>query len=159
MENIDEIVKNLEDGIICDYANDQFVFIVKDYWSKEELQLLKRNKGRISCSIKDGIAYFVVSINDCLECSDCSFTLNDENIKCLDKQNYSFQLYIYDENNTIVSSRQTNCSNDKNDLLSDLLSLLTLNDSDELIESKISIVSKMYEPFIIDETSPFFISI
>ena len=159
MENIIEIAKNLEDGIICDFFNEQFTFIVKDYWSKEELALLKRNKGRISCSIKEGIAYFVVSVNDCLECSDCSFTLNDENIKCLEKQNYSFQLYIFDENNNVISSRQTSCNEEKNELLNDLLSLLSLNDSAEVIDSKIDIVSKMYEPYLIDETSMFFINI
>ena len=159
MEYINDIIEKLKEGIICDYVNEQFVFIVKDYWSKDELAILKRNKGKISCSVYDGIAYFVVSINDCLECSDCSFILNDENINCQNVQNYNFQLYIYNEKNDLISSRQTTCANDKNELLNSMLLQLSLNDEESIIDSKISVISKMYEPYVIDENSAFFISI
>ena len=35
-----DFVKEMENGIVMDYAENKFIFVVKDFWSKEEIGFL-----------------------------------------------------------------------------------------------------------------------
>ena len=39
-----DFVKEMENGIVMDYAENKFIFVVKDFWSKEEIGFLKKKR-------------------------------------------------------------------------------------------------------------------
>ena len=59
-----DFVKEMENGIVMDYAENKFIFVVKDFWSKEEIGFLKKKKGMISLIEKEQLPVFILQIEE-----------------------------------------------------------------------------------------------
>jgi len=145
-----DFVKEMDNGIVMDYAEGKFIFIVKDYWSKEEIRFLKKNKGMISLIEKEQLPVFIVQIEEGLESSDCVFTLTLENDGCLSLQNYQFEVLVFDEQGILVVKRTAEADRKMSLSIHEILNHVIKEEDDSLVDAKIERIS-VFEPFELEE--------
>lgn len=145
-----DFVKEMENGIVMDYAEGKFLFVIKDYWSKEELNFLKKKKGMISLIQKENLPVFIVQIEEGLESSDCVFLLTSMNEACLKMQNYQFEIHIFDEEGHEVIKRTADADKGTSVKIYEILNAAQIDEDDALIDTKIEKISVL-EPFELEE--------
>ena len=145
-----DFVKEMENGIMMDYAEHKFIFVVKDYWSKEEISFLKKKKGMISLIEKEQLPVFIIQIEEGLESSDCVFCLNSDNDECLSLQNYQFEIHVFDESGNEVVKRTAEADKKASVAIYDILHHVTKDEDEASIDAKIEKISVL-EPFELEE--------
>lgn len=145
-----DFVKEMDNGIVMDYVDGKFIFVVKDYWSQEEIRFLKRNKGMITLVERFKLPVFILQIEEGLESSDCVFCLNSENKSCLVMQNYQFEIHVFDQMSNLVVKRT--CEADKNASVRmyEILHHAAIDEDEASIDAKITKISEL-EPFELEE--------
>ena len=145
-----DFVKEMENGIVMDYAENKFIFVVKDFWSKEEIGFLKKKKGMISLIEKEQLPVFIVQIEEGLESSDCVFCLNSDNEGCLALQNYQFEIHVFDEAGNEVLKRTAEADKKASAAIYDILHHAIKDEDEALLDAKIAKIS-VHEPFELEE--------
>ena len=145
-----DFVKEMDNGIVMDYAEGKFIFIVKDYWSKEEIRFLKKNKGMISLIEQQKLPVFVVQIEEGLESSDFVFCLNSDNEDCLAVQNYQFEVLVFDEASNLIVKRTAEADKTSSGKIHEILHHAIKDEDEASIDEKIAKIS-VFEPFELEE--------
>ena len=118
---------NSLDGIWLDYKEHVWYFFVKDrVWQKEEIQRAEHADVTVSF-IQEGIVdAFVLTVYDCLEPSDLPFCIRDasEDLSqsLQDEQEYSYEIVLIQEDNTVAAVRDGSFSEENSRLLKQKLS-------------------------------------
>ena len=147
-----DFVKEMDNGIVMDYAEGKFMFVIKDTWSKEELKFLKRNKGMITLIEREQLPVFVVQIEEGLESSDCVFLLTSDNEACTKMQDYQFEVHVFDEAGSEVLKRTAEADKKTSVRIYEILSHAIKNEQDEAVDAKLSKITVL-EPFELEELS------
>lgn len=104
----------LENGIVIDYVNDNFVMLLKDdIWSEFECDAFLHHKMNIGFIYERVCAIFLLEVEDGIEVSDVSFDIhNCEEAKELLASDdcYHIELYLLDAKNTVCASRKITLS-------------------------------------------------
>ncbi len=145
-----DFVKEMDNGIVMDYAEGRFIFVIKDYWSLEEIRFLKKNKGMISLIEQMNLPVFVVQIEEGLESSDCVFMLNSDNDECLVMQNYQFEVLVFDENGNQVVRRTAEADKQMSVRIYEILHHAIKDEEEAIVDEKIAKIS-VKEPFELEE--------
>ncbi len=145
-----DFVKEMENGIVMDYVDGKFVFIIKDYWSKEEIRFLKKNKGMITLIEKHQLPVFILQIEEGLESSDCVFYLTQDNASCLNPQQYHFEVLVFDEQGNEVLKRACEADQTMSKRICEILGHACLDEDEAVVDAKIEKISA-YEPFELEE--------
>ena len=99
------------DGIWLDFRDNTFLFMIKDrLWSKGERKAAKKNDVVIQFVQKGILDLFLVSIEDCFECSDIPFCMKEADevlIHSLDgNEDYGFAVVLLEEDGTVDYVRE-----------------------------------------------------
>lgn len=99
------------DGIWLDFRDNTFLFMIKDrLWSKGERKAAKKNDVVIQFVQKGILDLFLVSIEDCFECSDIPFCMKEADevlIHSLDgNEDYGFEVVLLEEDGTVDYVRE-----------------------------------------------------
>lgn len=99
------------DGIWLDFRGNTFLFMIKDrLWSKGERKAAKKNDVVIQFVEKGILDLFLVSIEDCFECSDIPFCMKEADgvlVASLDgEMDYGFEIVLLEEDGTVDYVRE-----------------------------------------------------
>lgn len=145
-----DFVKEMENGIVMDYAEGKFIFLIKDFWSSEEIRFLKKNKGMISLIEKEELPVFIVQIEEGLESSDCVFCLSQDNADCLTPQQYLFEVLVFDEQGNELVRRTAEADHKTSLRIHSILSHASMDEDAAMVDSKVEKISVL-EPFELEE--------
>ena len=145
-----DFVKEMDQGIVMDYAEGKFMFVIKDFWSKEELSFLKKKKGMISLVQKENLPVFIVQIEEGLESSDCVFCVTSDNDGCLSMQNYQFEIHVFDDAGNEVAKRSAEADKSASVKIYEILHEAVKDEDEAVVDAKIAKISVL-EPFELEE--------
>lgn len=98
------------DGIWLDYREHTFLFFIKDrVWQKEEIKAAHHRDTAVAF-VQEGIVdLFLLTIEDCLECSDIPFCIKDAGKDLIaslqDEKDYEWESVLVNEDGSIAFVR------------------------------------------------------
>lgn len=115
------------DGIWLDYKDHVWYFFIKDRtWQKEEIERAEHADITVSFVQKGIVDAFILTIYDCLEPSDLPFCIRDASddlsASFKDKQDYSYEIVLINEDNTVAAVRDHDFTSENSHLLKKKLS-------------------------------------
>ncbi len=148
----------MDEGMMIDFVDDEWVLIVKDAtWTDYEKKALRRNKLTLSFVEKGIVDLFLIQVDDALETSDCPFNVHaDDYSSCFKTfkkgEGYIFHIAYLDLENKVVANRKVRLNTEMSNCISEHLkkqSEITIDD--EGFERALAKLQSQFEPFECEE--------
>lgn len=145
----------LENGIVIDYVEGNFVIVVKDdVWTEHEQKALNKHALHIYFVYERICALFLLENVDSIDTSDASFDIHhcDAAQEILSKDQYDVEIYLVDQTNTICACRSVTFDKKASAIIREhLQKQMDTPYDDEGFDRALYKIQMTYEPFEMEE--------